>query len=1027
MKNFFISHKNPVTVVLAIIILGGLFAYGKLQTALFPEITFPKIKIIADAGQQPVNKMTITVTRELENAVKQVPDLKMLRSTTSRGSCEISAYMDWNANIDVSQQRIESKISQVRNLLPPDVQITVERMNPSILPVIGYTLEAPGMTPIEEKLLAMYTIKPFLSQVEGVSEIRVIGGKTKEYWITLNSGKMSSLGITPDAITLALNATNFIKSNGYLSDYRQMYLTVTDAVVDTKAELENLVISNNGKRIVTLKDIAAIDIQEAKEYVKINANGHSAILLAVVKQPNANLVDLSDKMHKKVEELRRVLPKGVTIQPFYVQADFVKESIKSVTDSLWIGLALAIIVAIIFLRSLKASMVILITIPVTLLFTLIVLYATGQTFNIMTLGAIAAAIGLIIDDAIVVVEQIHRTHEEHPGEPTTSLLQKAIKYLLPAMVGSSLSTIVIFVPFILMTGVAGAYFKVMTDTMIITLVCSFFVSWIGLPVVYLLLSRSKPKLLNAKQRLKRLKESKKAAHAVHNQKWVGFFIKRPYISVLFMLLLAASIYYVLPKLQTGFLPEMDEGSIVLDYNSPPGTSLEETDRMLKEAEKIITKIPEVETYSRRTGTQMGFFITEPNRGDYLIQLKKNRKRNSNDVIDEIRTKIEATQPALRIDFGQVIGDMLGDLMTSVQPIEVKIFGNDQKKLQELSKQVSEVITNVKGTADVFDGIVIAGPSISIEPDAVMLAQYGITPASLQYQLQTALEGNIAGTVFDKQQLSSLRVVYPGNRNLSVDDIKGMQIFLPNGKLKPITGLAHIKLNTGDAEIEREDLQSMGVVTGRLDNRDLGSVMKDIQKEVAAKVILPRGYHIVYGGAYADQQKSFSELLMILITSSLLVFCVILFLFRDFKVALMILLIAVLGISGSYLGLYLTNTALNVGSYTGLIMIVGIIGENAIFTFLQFRDSVSQTKNVDGAIIYSISTRLRPKLMTALGAIIALMPIALGIGTGAQLHQPLAIAVIGGFIVALPLLLIVLPSMMHVAYKNKKNAPDEAAV
>lgn len=1013
MKNFFVSHKNPVTVLLAIILLGGLFAYSRLQKALFPEITFPKIKIIADAGQQPVNKMMITVTRELENAVKQVPDLKMIRSITSRGSCEISAYMDWKANIDVSQQRIESKINQIRNLLPPDIKITVERMNPSILPVIGYTLEARNMTPIEEKLLAIYTIKPFLSQVDGVSEIRVIGGKTKEYWLTLNIGKMSTLGITPDTIINALNSTNFIKSNGYLSDYRQMYLTVTDAVVDTKSEVEKLVISNNGKRIVILQDIATVEIQEAKEYVKINANGRSAILLAVVKQPNANLVDLSDKMQIKVDELKKVLPNGVTIQPFYVQADFVKDSIKSVTDSLWIGLALAIIVAIIFLRSLKASAVILITIPVTLLLTLIILYATGQTFNIMTLGAIAAAIGLIIDDAIVVVEQIHRTHEEHPEEPTTTLLQKAIHYLLPAMIGSSLSTIVIFLPFILMTGVAGAYFKVMTDTMIITLVCSFFVTWIGLPVVYLLLSRIKSKRISTKPK------KKEELHPVHNQKWVGFFIRRPYISILFMLLLAGCIYYILPKLQTGFLPEMDEGSIVLDYSSPSGTSLEETDRMLKEVEKIITRIPEVEAYSRRTGTQMGFFITEPNRGDYLIQLKKKRKRTSNQVIDEIRSKVESTQPSLRIDFGQVIGDMLGDLMTSVQPIEVKIFGADQKKLQELSRQVAKAVTSVKGTADVFDGIVIAGPSISIVPDAVSLAQYGITPASLQYQLQTALEGNIVGTVFDKQQLSSLRVVYPGNRNQSVEDIKKMQIFLPGGKLKPITDLADIRLNVGDAEIARENLQSMGVTTGRLDNRDLGSVMKDIQKEVAAKISLPKGYHIVYGGAYADQQKSFSELLMILITSSLLVFCVILFLFRDFRVALMILLVGVLGISGSYLGLYFTNTPLNVGSYTGLIMIVGIIGENAIFTFLQFRESLRQSNNVDQAIIYSISTRLRPKLMTALGAIIALMPIALGIGTGAQLHQPLAIAVIGGFIVALPLLLIVLPSLIHIAFKNRK--------
>ena len=387
------------------------------------------------------------------------------------------------------------------------------------------------------------------------------------------------------------------------------------------------------------------------------------------------------------------------------------------------------------------------------------------------------------------------------------------------------------------------------------------------------------------------------------------------------------------------------------------------------------------------------------------------------MISDIRKQVESTQPALRIDFGQVIGDMLGDLMTSVQPVEVKIFGNDQARLQELSKQVANVITHVEGTADVFDGIVIAGPSINIEPNATMLAQFGITPANLQYQLQSSLEGNIVGSVYDKEQLTNLRMVYPGNKTLSVADINKTPIFLPNGKLQPINHLASIHLNTGDAEIQREDLQSMGVVTARLENRDLGSVIKDIQKEVSASISLPQGYAIVYGGAYADQQQSFKELLMILITSSLLVFGVILFLFRDFKIACIILLIAVLGISGSYLGLYFTHTALNVGSYTGLIMIVGIIGENAIFTFLQYKESLKVSNDSDQAIIYSISTRLRPKLMTALGAIIALLPIALGIGTGAQLHQPLAIAVIGGFIVAIPLLLIVLPSLIRLCFKR----------
>ncbi len=1011
MKNFFVSYKNPVTAVLVIILLGGLYAYSQLKTSLFPEITFPKIKVIADAGLQPVDKMMITVTKPLENAIKQVPELVTLRNTTSRGTCEIEAFMDWNSNIDLAQQRIESKIAQVSNSLPAGVQITVEKMNPSILPVLGYSLETGNNRPaIDMKQLALYTIKPFLSQVRGVSEVRIIGGKQKEYWLTLNAQKMSTLGITPDMLSNSLAQTNFIRSNGYLSDYHLLYLTVTDATVHTIDQLKSLVITNNGKRIVQLKDIADVSVQEALEYIRINANGKEGLLIAVIKQPNANLIDLSAEVEQKIQGLQKILPPDIHLQPYYIQADFVKDSIKSVTDSLWIGLALAIFVSIIFLRSLKASSTILITIPITICLTLIGIYAVGYTLNIMTLGAIAASIGLIIDDAIVVVEQIQRTHEEEPLESSAELVQKAIRYLFPAMIGSSLSTIVIFIPFELMSGVAGAYFKVLTNTMIITLVCSFFVTWICLPVIYLLLMKHKTAMRKVNRPVK-----------VKQQKWVSFFIHKPYLSVLIILGLAASIYFILPNLETGFLPEMDEGSIVLDYTSPPGTSLQETDRILRQVEKTITSVPEVSGYSRRTGTQMGFFITEPNTGDYLIQLKKNRQRSTEDVIADIRKQVESSQPALRVDFGQVIGDMLGDLMTSVQPVAIKIFGNDTKKLQDISRQVASVIGKVEGTADVFNGIVIAGPSVSIEPDNDRLLQFGITPAALQFQMQTALEGNVVGNILEREQLSPIRIVYPNNRNASVADFNRVPVFLPSGRLKPITELASIKVNAGDAEIKRENLQSMGEVTARLENRDLGSVMADIQKEVSSKVVLPQGYHIEYGGAYAEQQQSFKELLTILVASSLLVFTTILFLFRDFRVALLIIVLAVLGISGSYLALYLTQTPLNVGSYTGLIMIVGIIGENAIFTLMQFKESLRHM-TVDDSIVYAISTRLRPKLMTAIGAIIALLPLALGIGTGAQLHQPLAIAVIGGFVIALPILLIVLPSMLRLLFlKYNRNA------
>jgi Cu/Ag efflux pump CusA len=350
---------------------------------------------------------------------------------------------------------------------------------------------------------------------------------------------------------------------------------------------------------------------------------------------------------------------------------------------------------------------------------------------------------------------------------------------------------------------------------------------------------------------------------------------------------------------------------------------------------------------------------------------------------------------------------------------VKVYGDNNDKLHELSEQISDIIEKINGTADVFNGIVIAGPSVSIIPNNVMLTQYGLTPQSLQAQVQLGLQGAQVGNILEKEQLSAVRIIYPGKLKQNIQGIKHLEIFLPSGKLIPIENVATVQVNAGDAEIQRENLQSMGVVTGRLENRDLGSTMKEIQQKVNSQVLLPQGYHIEYGGAYAEQQRSFHELLLILITASLLVFGVILFLFKDFLVAILILLLAVLGITGSFLALYITGTPLNVGSYTGLIMIVGIIGENAIFTYLQFRESFKENRNVDESIIYSISTRLRPKLMTALGAIIALMPLALGIGTGAQLHQPLAIAVIGGFTIALPLLLVVLPSMLRLATRTRK--------
>jgi cobalt-zinc-cadmium resistance protein CzcA len=1003
MENIFARFKTPVAVVLLLILIGGAFSYKSLKTSLFPNVTFPKIKIIADNGEQPVDKMMVEVTKPLEDAIKRVERISYIRSATSMGSCEISAYMEWGSDIDLDKQQVESQIARIKSSLPADIGITVEKMNPSILPVMGYSIHSDSKNQVELKLIAEYIIKPYLSRITGVASVEVIGGKTKEYRIIPDIEKLTLLRLTPQQIIDAIGQTDFIRSNGYTVDYNRLYLTVTDATLKNKQELEDLVLFNNGVRSIKVSDVAKVEISERNEYVRIKADGRDVPLVAVLKQPESNLIDVAREVEAKVKELEKVLPAGVTMKPYYNQAEFVDGSIRSIIDVLWIGLSLAIVVVVIFLRSIKASAVILITVPLTLALTFISLKFLGYDFNIMTIGAIAAAIGLIIDDAIIVVEQIHRTHEEFPDRKPKELVGKAISFLFPSMVSSSLATIVILIPFELMTGVAGAYFKILTMTMIITLVCSFFVTWIGLPVVYLLLSSGRSTV--------RITE----VHKVKTHRWIHFFIVRPYISWVLVLIFIAGILYMMPRLPTGFLPEMDEGSIVLDYTSPPGTSLEETNRILNEVDKIVESVPEVKTYSRRTGTEMGFFITEPYSGDYLIELFPDREKSTEEVADDIRKKVESELPALQVDFGQVITDMLGDLMSSVQPIEIKIFGDDHDKLGELSGQVADSLETIEGTADVFDGIVVSGPVVNVLPKEGTLKQFGLTSSDLQIQTEAWLGGIVAGSIPEKEQFTDIRLIYPMNNRTAVEKIGQIRICTPLGEYFPLEKFAGLSIKPGVSEIQRENLQTMGVVTARLEGRDLGGVMKDIRQKLDG-INLPSSYQIVYGGSYAEQQKSFSDLLKILIISGLLVFLIVLFMFKSLRISAIVIFISSLGIAGGIAALFITGTPLNVGSYTGLIMIVGIIGENSIFTIQQF---LTELKNSDvkGALSYAISARLRPKLMTAVGAIVALSPLALGIGTGAQMHQPLAIAVIGGLVMALPLLLIILPGLLIVAIRK----------
>lgn len=1010
-----IFHK-PILFIVLMALLVGLYSYHRMQTSLFPDVVFPKITVIADNGEQPVDKMMITVTKPLEIAIKRVNGIQMVRSSTNRGSCTIEAFFTWNIDIQDTKTQLESRIAEIKNQLPSTVNIVVEAMGQSIYPVVGYTVESNTVGQVELKKNALYMVRPQFSMVPGVSNVIVRGGRIKEFVIAPHSRQMVALGITPQQIMTALGNTNFVESNGLLSDYHRLYLSLTDSRIKTIEELKNVVIRNDGHRVILLSDIAGIDLEEQQEFIRINANGHDAVIIDLVKQKGVNLIDFANEVKLKAKEIQQQLPQGVYLKPYYDQSVFVSNSINSVLECIYEGLILAILVVILFLRSFRASMSVILIIPVTLTLTFSALYLFGITLNIMSLGAIAASIGLVIDDAIVVIEQIHRIHEEQPDKDKHAVVKEAIHGIFPAMVGSSLSTIVIFFPFVLMSGVAGSFFKELSLTMEITLICSFFSTWLGLPALHLLFGYKPHRKYSFLTR-------KAVSQDKPRLSWLIWFFDKPVYAIIFMLALMISSAFLINQLKTGFLPVLDEGTIVLDYLSPPGTSLDASDAILREVDTVVMKHPDVSTYMRRTGINMASSISmasgviPPNEGDYLIQLKKGTRKKTEEVISELRQQVASKEPALNIEFGQRIADLLGDLIGRPQPVEIKIFGDDLSQLRLLAYKTKALLNKIPGVADVQSGIIIDGPTITIVPDPSKLAQFNLSPADFQTQIKACNEGVEVGQVQEGEQMIRILMRFTNFKDNSLDRIKKQLIFAPDGISRPLEYFANVELSAGDPDITREDLKSNVVITARLDNRDLGSAISEIKAVIGKNLPLPPGSYIVFGGTYAEQQSSFRELLMILISAILLVFAVLLFLFRNLKITFLVIFISIIGIGGSIWALFLSGIQLNVASYTGIIMIVGIIAENAIFTVNQFLTTLKKSGNIDLSIRYAISLRIRPNLMTAIGAILALSPLALGIGIGAQMQQPLAIAVIGGFIVAMPLLLFVFPAFLRLLYKK----------
>ncbi|HTX99857.1 MAG TPA: efflux RND transporter permease subunit [Bacteroidota bacterium] len=998
------AHRKAVFFLAAVLSIGGIVALFQMPISLFPNIDFPRIVMIADNGEEPADRMMIEVTRPLEEAARAIPGVVRVQSATSRGSSEISVNFAWGTDIIQALQLIQGKVASIRNQLPPTVSIDIERMNATVFPVEGFSLTSDSLDLVQLRDLAFYTIRPALVRISGIAEVMVVGGKQREFLVTVDPQKLQGYGLSVDDVSSAITKTNFVSSTGLVERNYQIYLSLVDGLYPGLDAIRETVVDFKNGTPITVNDVATVQPSEKIEYIRVTADGKQSVLINVIRQPGGNTVAIGEQVRAELANLKQVIPPGVRIKYFYDQGDFISSSIGSARDSIVIGIFLAILVIFVFLRSVHIGSVAVITVPAVFATTALLLYAIGYSLNIMTLGGIAAGVGLVIDDNVVMIENIFR-NMRYQRENIRRAIAESMRELLPAIFGSSFASIIVFVPFAFLYGVTGAFFKPLAVTMAISLGVSMVYSLTFVPLLSELFIREKDIALE----VAREERSKHTISRAYNAA-LRILLRRSYLGPVFAVIVLGGTFLLYSTIGSDFMPKMDEGSFVLDYTSPPGTSLDETNRMLTHVEKIIMAIPEVDSYSRRTGTQMGFFITEPNTGDFLIRLKNKRSRSVFEIIDDVRQKVESTEPALRIDFMQAMQDLIGDLTTEPAPIVIKVFGPTQDVIEKKAGEIADLIQKIPGVVDVFNGIVISGPSIVIHPDPVLTARAGLSMADVQSQLKTVMEGSADTYVLKGEKLIGVRARYPDKFHTTLQDIEGVRLKSANGFYVPLNTVARVEILKGQSEVDRENLKMMVPVSARITGRDLGTTIADIKKVLQTGLVIPQGVTYAFGGQYQSQQESFLSLLYVLIAASLLVIALMIIEFESFSIPVAVFATNLTSLFGVLLALVITGITFNISSFVGMIMMVGIVHENGVFIVHMIQEIGGKKGYTVESIIEACRVRARPILMTTFAAVFALMPLALGIGAGAQMQQPLAVAVIGGFLLSSFLLLFELPTL-----------------
>jgi CzcA family heavy metal efflux pump len=1016
-------HLKAILFIICALAALGVYLALSIPVAVFPSTNFPRIVIGVDNGVMPIDQMQVTITRPIEEEVNSVPGLDRILSLTSRGSAEIDLFFTWNVDMFQTLQYVNAAIARVQTTLPSTAVITANRLTFAAFPIMGYSVTSSTIPQTALWELATYTMKPQLNRLLGVSTVVVQGGQEPEFQVQPDPGKLVQAQITVPNIVDAISKSNLIDSPGLLQQNHELVLTLVSGQAHNTADIGNIVVKTTNSSVpIKISDIASVTSSVKPVYTIVTANGQPAVLLNIYRQPDSNTVTVADEVHQRIADLQKSLPHGIGIQPFYDQSEIVTESIKSVRDAILIGLVLAAIILVLFLRDWGTSIVAGLVIPVTIAVTCIALRALGQSFNLMTLGGLAAAVGLVIDDAIVVVENIvlHRESGQTRGEA----IRSALREIRAPLFGSTITPIVVFIPLVSITGVTGTFFRALAVTVAVALFTSLLLALSWTPALSHL-------LLREKRNRERDREDVHGAHALPSTGIMGRLTRvyariiqaalaRPIFLLIGCLLLIGIAFFCYRSLGSDLLPAMDEGGFVFDYLMPAGASLADTDRVLLGVEKIIHSVPEVESTSRRTGLQLGLAtVTEANNGDISVKLKSKRSRNVEEIMADIRDKVNKQYPQLDTDFHQVLEDMIGDLTSSPDPIEIKLFSENVDLLRAWGPKVGDAIKTIPSVKDVKNGIenTVSGPAITFTVDQSVAARAGFTPQEVELDASAILQGEPApNPIVVNNRPYTVRVTMPPDTRSSLDAIRNTLLSSSTGKVATLGTLANLENDPGQIEIRRENLQRDIAVTGRLEGLSLGQGIALVQKKVAG-LHIPSAIRVVYGGLYAEQQQSFHDLMFVLAAAIVLVFIVLLVEFGDFSAPIAILSAAMLSTSGVVFALFVTGTTFNISSFMGLIMVVGIVAKNGILLLDADQRFRAEGYTAREAMIEAGERRLRPIMMTALATVAGMIPLSLAIGAGSQMLQPLAIAVIGGILASMVLSLVVTPAVHYLLSKK----------